>query len=105
MSDCLLVMCACGSAEEADDIAQMLIEQRLAACVQAHPVTSTYRWKGQVTQDSECLLLIKTVAARLSAIEAAIKTRHSYELPEISAVPMVGGSAAYLAWVRTEVGA
>ena len=101
---CVLVMCSCGSVAEAERIASLLVEQRLAACVQVQPVTSTYRWQGQVMRDAEQLLLIKTVAARLPEVEATIKQAHSYDLPEISAVPISGGSAEYLDWIQRESG-
>ena len=82
----------------------MLVEGRLAACVNAiGKVASAYRWKGEVQQDQETLLIIKTTAARLAAVEKAIRTHSKYELPEVIAVPVQAGSADYLAWLRESV--
>lgn len=92
------ISCAAGSQENAQEIAAALVEQRLAACVHVTPIESHYRWQGQVHHDPEFLLLAKTTAERLKAIENLIKQLHSYELPEISVTVIVGGSADYLAW-------
>ena len=84
-------------------LAAVLIEQRLAACVNVlSPCTSVYRWQGQVETAAEVLVFIKTTRARYPALEAAIRAHHPYELPEIIAVPLVAGLPAYLEWVRTE---
>ena len=86
--------------EQAQKIAQYLVETRLAACVQiAGPITSVYRWKGKVETASEWLCLIKTREELFEKVEAAIKKMHSYETPEIIAVPIVKGSKEYLIWL------
>lgn len=97
----LVVLTTCGNDEDANALARALVERRLAACVNAvSQVASTYRWKGEVQQDRETLLIIKTTAARLGSIEQAVREHSRYELPEIIALPVEGGSADYLAWVR-----
>jgi periplasmic divalent cation tolerance protein len=101
-ADCVIVETTVGSATDAERIAAVLVERRLATCVQLAPVTSTYRWQGEVQRDAEVLLRIKTVSARLPAIEAAIGELHPYALPELVAVPLTAGGADYLAWLRAE---
>lgn len=104
-SECIQVTTMLGDRSAADRMAAQLVEQRLAACVQVlGPVGSTYRWKGSVEQAEEWLCLIKTTAELYAAVERAIRSWHSYELPEIVATPIVAGSAEYLAWIRAETG-
>jgi periplasmic divalent cation tolerance protein len=105
MSDeALLVLTTCGNDDDAKALAQVLVAGRLAACVNAiGKVASTYRWHGEVQQDQETLLIIKTTAPRLAAVEKAIRTQSKYELPEIIAVPVQAGSVDYLAWLRESV--
>jgi periplasmic divalent cation tolerance protein len=105
MSDeTLLVFTTCGNDEDAKALAQLLVGQRLAACVNAiGKVASTYRWKGEIQQDQETLLIIKTTAPRLAAVEKAIRTHSKYELPEVIAVPVQAGSRDYLSWIRESV--
>lgn len=87
----------------AEKLAAVLIEQRLAACVNVQsPCTSVYRWQGKVETATEVPVFIKTTRERYPALEAAIRAHHPYELPEIIAVPLVAGLPAYLEWVRTE---
>ena len=84
-------------------LAAVLIEQRLAACVNVQaPCTSVYRWQGKVETATEVPIFIKTTRERYPALEAAILALHPYELPEIIAVPLVAGLPAYLEWVHTE---
>jgi periplasmic divalent cation tolerance protein len=100
----LIVLTTCATAAEADALAAALVEQRLAACVNAiGNVASTYRWQGAVQQERENLLVIKTTEDRFAALELAIKERSSYELPEVIAIPVHAGSASYLEWVRSAV--
>jgi len=87
---------------EAGRLARLLIDQRLAACVQLLPIDSHYRWNGQIEQVSEILLLIKTRGALSEPAMAAIKAAHSYETPEILVLPVTGGLPAYLAWIDGE---
>lgn len=98
--DFIVVLCTCGTAEEASRVARGLIEQRAAGCVNILPsVRSVYRWQGAVEEASEHLLIIKTRAACYPALEAAIRSLHSYEVPEIIALPIVAASKSYLDWL------
>jgi periplasmic divalent cation tolerance protein len=97
----LVVLCTCPDEATARQIATVLVAGGLAACVNRVPgIRSLYRWEGQVQDDGEELLVIKTTADRYPAAEAAIRERHPYDLPEIIALPVSTGSAAYLDWVR-----
>lgn len=104
MSDHVQVMTTAGSEEEAGRIASLLVERKLAACVQVvGPITSRYRWQGKVEEEREWQCLAKTTAAAYERVEAAIREVHSYEEPEIIATPIVAGSAGYLAWIDANV--
>lgn len=97
----LIVFCACPDRQSADTIANHLVEQRLAACVNALPgVASTYRWRGTVETGEEVLLVIKTREGRLVELQAAIEALHPDELPEVLAIPVSGGSESYLNWLQ-----
>ncbi len=101
VEDIRLLYCTCPDTDTAQGIARALVEQRLAACVNIVPgLRSIYRWKGELQDDAECLLLIKTRAARVKAVSETIRSLHPYELPEVIAVPVVAGLAPYLDWVR-----
>ncbi|KRE83635.1 cation tolerance protein [Rhodanobacter sp. Soil772] len=98
----LLCYCSCPDAASAQAIAEALVGEHLAACVNRVPgIGSTYRWQGVVTTDSEELLLIKTTAACFDALRARVLELHPYDLPELIAVPVERGHEAYLDWVRT----
>jgi len=98
----LLCLCTCPDAESATKLAEALVDERLAACVNRLPgVLSTYRWQGKVHVEGEELLLIKTTAARFEALKARLLELHPYELPELIALPIEQGHAAYLDWVRS----
>jgi periplasmic divalent cation tolerance protein len=99
-----LICCAAGTQENAREVASALVNQRLAACVHILPIESHYRWKGEVHQEPEFLLQAKTTADLLGPVESLIKRLHTYELPEVSAMPIIGGSADYLAWISECVG-
>ena len=100
----MVVLTTCGNDEDAGVLARALVERRLAACVNAiNKVVSTYRWQGEVQQDQETLLIIKTTAPRLAALERAVREHSKYELPELIALPVDAGGADYLAWVRESV--
>ena len=87
----------------AERLADMLVEKKLAACVNIlAPCRSVYRWKGALQHDEEHPMLIKTTAERYGALEEALRAGHPYELPEIIAVPVERGFAAYLGWVEEE---
>lgn len=101
----LLCYCSCPDGTSAQAIAEALVGDRLAACVSRLPgISSTYRWQGTLTTDSEELLLVKTTAARFDALKARLLQLHPYELPELIAVPVNFGHTAYLDWVRQTVG-
>ncbi len=96
----ILVLCTCPNESAALEIARILVKEGLAACVnRLAPVTSVYRWEGQICEASEQLLLIKTTNARYEALEMRLKALHPYEIPEIIAIPVVAGSSPYLAWL------
>lgn len=96
----LLVLATCPGHAVAAEIATAVIEQRLAACVnRIGAVQSWFRWNDRLEQEDEVLLLIKTTRARFPALQTAIGSLHPGEVPEIIAVPIVAGSAAYLAWL------
>jgi periplasmic divalent cation tolerance protein len=105
MTDILVVFVMCGSAKEAERIARAVVEARLAACgnILQSPVRSVYRWKNKIESAKEFLLLIKTSRRRFAKLQTAINKFHSYEVPEIIALPVAAGSPAYLAWVTESV--
>jgi periplasmic divalent cation tolerance protein len=104
MPDFVLVFCTCRDREEGLQIANALVAQRFAACVNVLPaIESIYRWKDQIELETEHLLLIKTTAERFEGLRDAIMNLHSYETPEVIAVPIAGGSDKYLAWIRESV--
>lgn len=94
-----MVLTTCPSREEGDRIAGLLVEGRLAACVQMADIRSCYLWKGAVNREVETLLVIKAAVKNYPAIESCILEHHSYEVPEVAMLPLSGGSAAYLGWI------
>jgi periplasmic divalent cation tolerance protein len=101
MINAVLVLTTVGDNEQAEELARSLVEERLAACVNVHgAMASFYRWKGAVERDAERQLVIKTTRDRLAALEIRLKALHGYELPEFLVLPVEGGSAEYLAWVK-----
>ena len=98
------VLTATGTRDEADAVAAALLDARLAACVQiVGPVQSRYLWQGRVESAEEWLCLVKTTASRSADAVAEIARVHSYDTPEITVTPIVGGAASYLAWIDAEV--
>ena len=96
----LVVYCTCPDSITAERIAETVVGERLAACVNIAPgLTSIYRWQGQVQRDAELLLIIKTCSLRYPLLEARIRELHPYEIPEIIALPVQAGLAAYLHWI------
>jgi len=96
----LACLCTCPDAASATRIAEALVGERLAACVNLLPgVESVYRWQDRVERAGEVLLLIKTTRARLDALTARVVELHPYELPEVIAVDIAGGLPGYLAWI------
>ncbi len=106
MHEPIIVFCTCSTEEEAKTIAQALVEERLAACVNiAGHVTSIYRWDGKIESAAEWLLIIKTISGQFSRLAERVKALHSYDVPEIVALPVVAGAEAYLQWIREQVNA
>jgi periplasmic divalent cation tolerance protein len=104
MTDVVMIFCSCGTHDEALAIGRSLIEARLAACVNVLPsIHSIYRWQGNVETAQEVLLVIKTTQERSSAVRDRITQLHTYDTPEIIAVPITEGSDKYLAWLRDQV--
>lgn len=101
-TDVGVVMVTFPHAEAAAAVIDGLLENRLAACVQTMPVHSVYRWKGAVNRDAEVLALIKTQVALYPEVEAFIRSRHSYEIPEILLLPATAGFSGYVQWVGNE---
>lgn len=100
MTGIITVSIACASDTEAGTIACALVEQRLAACVQAHPVKSTYRWQGAIETSDEVMLTVKTLSAKLPELAEAVRGLHSYEVPEIIAQPVAWADETYAEWLR-----
>ena len=104
MSDAVVVFCTCSDRGEATRIARDLVESKLAACVNMLPsVNSIYRWQGQIETAQEVLLFIKTAAKRFPELQQRIIHLHSYETPEIIALPVLAGLDKYLAWIQASV--
>src|SRR5574341_1136674 len=104
MLEFIVVYVTAGSGEEADRLAQALVGEHLAACVnRIRSIRSVYRWQGKVEQSDEELLIIKTSRQLFSALEKRVKELHSYSVPEIIAVPVLEGSIEYLSWLREQV--
>jgi periplasmic divalent cation tolerance protein len=105
MADYVQVLTTVGSEEEAERIGAALLERRLAACVQTvGPVASRYRWRGELEREQEWQCLAKTEARLYEEVEAAIRAAHSYDEPEILAIPVLAGSKGYLEWISANVG-
>ena len=105
MSEYVQVLTTVGSEEEAERLSSALVDRRLAACVQIiGPIRSRYRWQGKIEEEREWQCLAKTEAARYPEVEAAIRELHSYDEPEILAIPVLAGSKGYLDWVSENVG-
>lgn len=99
----LLVLTNVPDRATGERLADLLVEQRLAACVNIlAPCRSVYRWKDAIQHDEEHPMLIKTTAERYAALESALRAGHPYELPEIIAVPIERGLGAYLSWLSQE---
>ena len=100
----VIVLTTLGADADAAALARTLVDERLAACVNVLPVmTSIYRWEGDVQQDREQQLVIKTSVDRVEALQARLRELHPYEVPEFLVLTVSGGSDAYLGWVRDSV--
>lgn len=103
MSDYIQVVTTTANQEDAQRIAQVLVEARLAACVQiVGPITSTYHWQGKIETAQEWQCWAKSRRDLYEEIEQAIRKAHPYEVPEILAIPVLAGSASYLAWIEEQ---
>ena len=105
MSEELIVLVTVPARADGERIAEALVVEQLAACVNiVGPIRSIYRWQGEINRDDEHLLLIKTTRARYVELEARVRALHTYEVPEVVALPIEMGSAAYLEWLRAMTG-
>jgi periplasmic divalent cation tolerance protein len=103
--DAIVVFLTAANGEEATRLADMLVGAHLAACVQILPeMESVYRWQGKIERSSEVLLIVKTTSAKFDDLEREVRALHSYDTPEIVAVPIVAGSAPYLEWLAKAAG-
>lgn len=103
MSDAIVVLVTVPTPERAAEIARAVVEERLAACGNVVPgLRSIYRWEGKVQDDEEALLLLKTTRSRFDALRDRVLALHPYDVPEVIALPVEAGSAAYLAWIAGE---
>jgi periplasmic divalent cation tolerance protein len=103
--DTIIVLSTADTLELAETIATALVDAREAACVNIVPeIRSIYRWEGKVCNESECLLVIKSSAEKFAAIQVRIRSLHSYQVPEIIAVPISEGDPEYLKWLQASVG-
>ncbi len=101
--DVRFVLCTVPDQQIAETLARALVTEALVACVNIVPhVRSIYRWKGQLCDDAELLLVMKTTEARLASLADRVRQLHPYETPELIAAPLVGGLGAYIDWVRSE---
>lgn len=105
MTPAIVVLVTVGSEREAETIATVLLEERLAACVNVtSPVRSLYRWEGRIADDREWQLIIKTQARLFEALAARVRALHSYDVPEVIALPVLAGTADYIDWIQNETG-
>lgn len=103
MAEQIRVETTTDSAQDASRLAESVVNARLVACAQVvGPIQSTYWWEGAATTDEEWLLILKTAGDRLDALVAHLRREHSYDVPEIVAVPVVGGNPDYLRWITEE---
>ncbi len=100
MSERIIVFVTAGSRQEAEKIANQLVDEELVACVNlVETVDSIYKWQGKVCREKETLMIMKSVKTRLEQLITRVKTLHSYEVPEVIAAPIVAGAEDYLKWV------
>lgn len=103
MTDALVVLVTAPTPQRAAEIARAVVEERLAACGNVVPgLRSIYRWEGKVQEEEEALLLLKTTRARFEALRDRVLALHPYDVPEVLALPVEAGSAAYLDWIAAE---
>ena len=103
VEDFIVILVTTSSEEEGRKIAQALIEKRFAACVNLiKDLESIYRWKGEISDEKEVLMMIKTRKKLFRSVEDEVRKLHSYEVPEIIALPIISGSKDYLYWIDSE---
>lgn len=103
MSDAIVVLCTCESEEQGKNIARLLVEKHLAACVNVIPqMTSYYRWEGNIENAQEAQLIIKTRRSLFSTLTQNIQEIHNYEVPELIAISIEGGSSEYMNWLHDQ---
>ena len=103
MTSAIVVLVTVGSEQEAETIATALLEERLAACVNVtSPVRSLYHWEGRIADDREWQLIIKTQERLFEALAARVRALHSYDVPEIIALPVLAGITDYVDWIQNE---
>jgi periplasmic divalent cation tolerance protein len=106
MTNLVLVLTTVSDEQSGDSIANALVAERLAACVNiGAPITSVYWWQGQLTREGERQLVIKTTVDRIAAVKARLLALHPYELPEVLVIPVIDGSEGYLGWVSSATAA
>ena len=104
-TNAIVVLITAGSRQEAEKLAERLVDERLAACCSlVGNVTSFFRWKGAVQKESEILIIAKTSADTFERLKARVRELHSYDVPEIIALPVVAGLDEYLKWIHDETG-
>jgi periplasmic divalent cation tolerance protein len=105
MTDCVVVFVTAPNEEEAVKMSKDIVEARLAACANiVGSVRSIYRWEGKVQDDAEVLVVLKTRRSLFPQLQTRVKELHSYSVPEVIALPVVGGSEEYLRWIAEETG-
>jgi periplasmic divalent cation tolerance protein len=103
-ADAIVVMMTAPDRDEARRLADMLVAKEMAACVQMIPgMQSVYRWEGKIEEQDEILLIAKTLASKFAELEKEVRAMHSYETPEIIALPVTAGSERYLEWLTVNV--
>ena len=103
MTDKIVVLVTAGSQQEAQKIAEHLVKEKLAACVNiVNDIESIFSWQGRVSKESEVLLVAKSVTGNFEKLVAIVESLHSYDVPEIIALPIIAGSSGYLNWVDQE---
>lgn len=104
MTDGIVVLCTCADRSKAERIATSLVEERLCACVNILPgIESLYRWEGKLERSSEILLFIKTTQQRFEDLRTRLAELHSYDTPEIIALPITAGAESYLRWIHEQL--
>ena len=104
MSSAVIVSTSTDSEAAARAIARAVVEERLAACAHVMPVTSIYRWRGNVEEQAEWVCQLKTTPEQIETLTARIRALHAYEVPEIITIPVLSGHAPYLQWIADSVG-